>query len=196
MIKSIGNWVSSIAIAVIIVTILETILPEGKNKKYIKTVLGIFLLFSIISPVIKAVTGDNFNLNQLESANAIKYENNIGINTSQSIEELFIANIKKDISSRLKEKGYIVNKITISADIQEGTNDAKIQEIGVVINKQSSKTIETGTIETVEISIGNTGLKKELSNENTITENEKEKIIEYLSTTYDVQKGKITIKEG
>lgn len=154
------------------------------------------MLFSILSPVIKAVAGDDFNLNQLISTDEIKYRNNSSVNTSPSIEELFIANIKKDISNRLKEKGYIVNKIILSADIQDNLNDARIREISVVISKQSSKATGTETVETVEISIGNTGLKKELSNENTITNNEKEKIIEYLSTTYDVPKEKIAIKEG
>ena len=46
------NWIEQIALAVIIVSIFEMLLPSGKTKKYIKMVLGIFIVFSIISPFV------------------------------------------------------------------------------------------------------------------------------------------------
>ena len=47
----INNWASGLIVAVIIATIIELILPENKNKKYVKMVSGIFILFTIISPI-------------------------------------------------------------------------------------------------------------------------------------------------
>lgn len=56
MINNISSWAEQIIIAVIIATILEMILPKGNSKKYIKTVIGIYILYVIISPVITFAT--------------------------------------------------------------------------------------------------------------------------------------------
>lgn len=51
----ISNWIQGIIIAVIIGTIIEMLLPEGNCKKYVKVVIGVYILFSIVSPVITKV---------------------------------------------------------------------------------------------------------------------------------------------
>lgn len=56
MICSISSWAEQIIIAVIIATILEMILPKGNSKKYIKTVIGIYILYTIISPIITYIS--------------------------------------------------------------------------------------------------------------------------------------------
>ena len=56
MISSISSCAEQIIIAVIIATILEMILPKGNSKKYIKTVIGIYILYTIISPIITYIS--------------------------------------------------------------------------------------------------------------------------------------------
>ena len=41
MINAMSTWAKSIILAVIVSTIIQMILPEGKNKKYIKTITSI-----------------------------------------------------------------------------------------------------------------------------------------------------------
>ena len=65
MISNISKWAGSIVIAVIIVTILEMLLPDGKNKKYIKTVMGVYILFTVISPIVKGVSRNNIDIESL-----------------------------------------------------------------------------------------------------------------------------------
>ena len=48
LINWITNWAEGIIVAVIIGTIIEMILPNGKSKKYIKVVIGIYILNMII----------------------------------------------------------------------------------------------------------------------------------------------------
>ena len=62
MISNISIWAKGIVIAVIIGTIIEMILPENKNKKYVKVVIGIYVLFCMISPVV----GSSFNLSETD----------------------------------------------------------------------------------------------------------------------------------
>ena len=50
MIEFLSKWIEGIAIAVIIASIFEMILPNGNIKKNVKVILGIYIVFSIISP--------------------------------------------------------------------------------------------------------------------------------------------------
>ena len=65
MINWISNWAQGIIVAVIIGTIIEMVLPEGNCKKYVKVVIGIYILFSIISPVISKMTGKTLQVSDI-----------------------------------------------------------------------------------------------------------------------------------
>ena len=60
-----NTWLQGIIVCVIIVTIIELILPSGSTKKYIKVVLGMFILFNIITPVINKITKNNFEISSI-----------------------------------------------------------------------------------------------------------------------------------
>ena len=44
MVAFISSWAQGIIVAVIIASIIEMILPEGSSKKYIKVVIGVYIL--------------------------------------------------------------------------------------------------------------------------------------------------------
>ena len=64
MIEFISDWAKSLGLAIIIVSILEMLLPNNKTKKYIKVIMGIYILFNIISPFVK--NKEIFNLNEID----------------------------------------------------------------------------------------------------------------------------------
>ena len=43
MIEFFRSWCEGIIVAVIIAMLIEAILPEGNNKKYVKVVIGIYI---------------------------------------------------------------------------------------------------------------------------------------------------------
>lgn len=53
MIKFLSSWAKGLGLAIVIVSILEMLLPNNKSKKYIRMVMGIFILFNMISPFIQ-----------------------------------------------------------------------------------------------------------------------------------------------
>ena len=53
MVEFLSSWAKSLGLAIVIVSILEMLLPNNKTKKYIRMIMGIYILFSIISPFIK-----------------------------------------------------------------------------------------------------------------------------------------------
>ena len=70
MIQFLSSWAEQIVLAVIIATIIELILPQNRNKKYIQMVIGIYILFNIISPIIKnkdtILTSGDYDLEKYE----------------------------------------------------------------------------------------------------------------------------------
>ena len=60
-----NSWLQGIIIAVIITTIIEMILPKGNTKKYVKVVLGIYVVFNIMTPVVNKFFDSNFELSSI-----------------------------------------------------------------------------------------------------------------------------------
>lgn len=198
------TWAQGIIVAVIITTIIELILPEGNHKKYIKMVMGVYILFTIVSPIITKITNQDFEFD--ESKYEEFFKNSTYEISSQSLEEendnqikdLYLNNIKSDVKQKLKEQGYIVEEIQIEADLESEEAYGKIKKMNLQIKKGETKQEENKISPVNRIEIGE---KKE--EENQISENEEkigggeiQEIKTYLSTTYDVEKKQIKINES
>ena len=66
MVNWISLWIQGIVIAVIISTIIEMVLPNSNTKKYIRTVIGAYLVFVIISPIVVKITSKEIKLSSYE----------------------------------------------------------------------------------------------------------------------------------
>lgn len=189
MISWFNSWAQGIILAVIIVTILEMIVPEGKNKKYIKIVMGVYITFTMISPIITKVTGNNFELDvskyeDLFNSNSMQGANEITSINNQSIENLYLNTIKTDIKTELDKEGYESKKINITADINVENEEAKIYKIDIeVTKKQNEKDIKKVN----KVEIGNS------TEESTLSSGEVNKLKEALAEKYEIEKEKIYI---
>ena len=210
MIEWLNEWAQGIIVAVIIATIIELILPKGNSKKYVKVIVGIYILFTIISPVIAKVKGNELNVNEildtkkfekeLEKSNS-KISEKLESNNSRSIKDIYVSNLTTDIKNKLKEKGY--NVVSSSIDVKDDKNYT-IEEINLDVNKieneqednQENEQEEVNRIESINIeevkirvdtdnTMDNTEESK-IINKNTLTEEQKHEIKEYLSTTYNI----------
>lgn len=197
MINFLSNWIEQITISVIIVSIFELILPNGSIKKYIKIVLGIYIVFSIISPFV-----DSKALYNIENAKVDAFIDNIEKESKTQInqksmdtrlEELYLKQLEEDINKNVKEFGYEVYKCEIEADLKNSNKSAGIQKIKLVLEENTEK---IGKIHEVNISInesyeesGKTAARGNEANEN-ITESIKQSLAEH----YDIPKDIILIK--
>lgn len=194
MISWFNSWAQEIILAVIIVTILEMIVPEGRNKKYIKIVMGVYITFTIISPIITKVTGNNFELDvskyeDLFNSNSVQGVNEITSLNNQSIENLYLNTIKTDIKTELDKEGYESKKINITSDINVENEEAKIYKIDIEVAKKPNEE-EIKKVNKVEI-----GKSTEESNveELTLSAGEVNKLKEVLAEKYEIEKEKIHI---
>jgi len=195
MIAFIKQWANQIIVAVIIATIFEMILPNGNNKKYIKMVIGIYVLFTLIQPIASKITGKELEI----STNYEKYfdedilensSNDFENNNSKLIEQAYINNIEKDVQAKIEQKGYKIAGCNINI-ITTKENYGAIESMVLSIenkeeNENSSNKIE---IEKVEINVG----KTEVVETSNISDKEKQDIIEYLAEEYSIDKTKIII---
>ena len=116
-----SDWAGGIIIAVIIGTVIEMILPEGNSKKYIKMVIGIYVLFTIISPIITKVMGENIQVSNIldldtyvkEAEESAQVQNTINNNNQESIMAIYISGLESDIKAKVEEKGFKVNNIDV-----------------------------------------------------------------------------------
>lgn len=134
MISFISSWTQGIIVSVIIASIIEMILPDGNSKKYVKVVIGVFILFSIVSPVINKFTKKEINISSIVDVE--KYSDakqvsstNLEVNTSLNIKQMYETNLKVDIKSKIESKGFKVKDITINISDDE----YKIEKIDIGI---------------------------------------------------------------
>lgn len=55
---SFGMYIMSVVGAVVLATVAEVLMPEGKTAKYVKSAVSIFLVLIIISPISKMLSGE------------------------------------------------------------------------------------------------------------------------------------------
>ena len=195
MIEFLSSWAQGIIVAVIIATLIEMILPNGSSKKYVKVVIGMYILFTIVSPIIKKVGGKDINLNTI---NIEKYEQQIAKsdntisrkfedNNTRSIKDIYVSNLKADISAKLKEKGYEID----TSDIQiKDDENYTIEKITLKLIKMEQKQEKNNEIVINTVEIGNAISQKDSK---TLSDDEKQEVKDYISETYDIDKKNINI---
>lgn len=199
MVKFINSWAQGIILGVIIGAIIEIILPEGNNKKFVKTVIGVYILFTIVHPLINAVSNKSINLNSIINNTTKEMEkqtgNIIAIETNSYIEDTYRNNLKENIRQTIKEKGYEVEEVNIYI---ETANEERYGQINTIVMKltkldEKQENNEVDKIEKIDINISNKVQKKEENNK--ISEDEINNIKQYLYNTYSVEIERIHINE-
>ena len=195
MIEFLSSWAQGILVAVIIATLIEMILPNSSSKKYVKVVIGMYILFTIVSPIIKKLGGKDINLNTI---NIEKYERQISKsdntisrkfedNNTRSIKDIYVSNLKADISAKLKEKGYEID--TSDVQIKDDENYT-IEKITLKLIKMEQKQEKNNEIVINTVEIGNTISQKDSK---TLSDDDKQEVKDYISETYDIDKKNINI---
>lgn len=207
MIEWISGWAEQIVVAVIIASIIEMLLPNGNNKKYIKAIIGVYILFTIISPIIGKFA--NIDLKDIdyekyfkESETQEAISQNLATNNEKTMEEIYINNLKADMKNKLEEKGYMVENLSLNIEVNDDKNYGKVNEIILVVSKleeeskdKANNTIAINKVE--EVKIGNKiSETTNIKNKKEISDIDKNGIKDYLSSVYDVKKKNIRINEN
>lgn len=195
MVAFFSSWAQGIIVAVIVATIVELLLPNGSSKKYVKVVVGIYILFSIIAPVVNKFANQDINAEiftldkyekKMEDGNN-KILQKIEANNSRTVKDIYVANLEADLKAKLKDKGYEVISTYIKAKDDENYT---IENISITVKKNENKENKN------EISIGEITISKTKDNTTSnedISRQDKQEIKEYLAKTYDISEKIIDI---
>lgn len=142
MILKMRVWCESLIIAVIITLIIELILPEGNNKKYIKVVIGLYLMFMVFDPFLKIVLNNDFCTSKIFE---FKQSDVISVASEDKlIEDIYIDGLKRNIQKELTaiNDGLILNGILFDEGYENITNLEIIKPIEFVDDEKVIKLIE------------------------------------------------------
>lgn len=154
MIEFMSSWVKGLGLAIVIVSILEMLLPNNKTKKYIRMIMGIYVLFTIVSPFIS--NQDIFKEENFKLENYGTKEVSTTLDQSsmdERIQELYVQELEKDITKKLKEKGYEATDCKVKVQISDKEEETKITKIKIKVQKivenetDESKTSEEENLE-------------------------------------------------
>lgn len=169
MILAIKNWCEGIIIAIIISIIVELLLPNGNNKKYVKVVSGIYIMFVILNPILEMLKYDinfenMFNFGETQQVTQTM---------SQDIKDIYVVGIKESIKQDIEKLGYNVETLEILLD----SNYENIEKIELKVELKEDK------VKAVE--------KVEIGKDKTDSDNSYSEIIELLKENYLVDETKI-----
>ena len=153
------------------------ILPEGNSKKYIKVVIGIYVLFTIVSPIITKISGKEIQVSDIidldeyieEAKTASKAQNQMEIQNEDNILDIYINGIKEDMKAKIEAKGYVVNNITINV-----ANDGsyEIQNAILDVEKRASYSTENTKTKSTEQKVANTEKTENAENAENVEDTE------------------------
>lgn len=212
-----SGWIQGIIIAVIISTIIEMILPEGTSKKYIKVVIGVYILFSIVSPVISKVTGNEFRVSDIldlekymeKSKESSSMQNQLENQNQSQIKDIYLSSIKNDIKQKVENKGYQVQSINLEVknDEQYTLKQLRLQVSKEAVETNSNATNHKNTnqivenVQEVSISIGNNiqtsnnSVSNTPNKKSTLSSQNRKELKDYLSSVYEISTKNIFINE-
>ena len=200
MINFINSWAQGIILAVIIATIIEIILPEGKNKKYVKTVIGVYILFTIIYPLINKFTKTNINTlieNTTKQMSTYQENNSLKIDTDKYIESTYKKKIEEDIRKRANEKNLNITSLNVYIETEDENRYGMLNSLVMKVEKNETSKKNNNVNQIKEINISKNVQNNETieNKDKTVTEKEINEFKEYINATYYLEKEKIHINE-
>ena len=157
MIESLSNYAFAIICSSFIMNLIQMILPDSSNRKYVIFVCGVIITIILINPVISIVHKD-FDIQKILTINEEKYvdiEKNYEEQYNEEILGRYKKNVEEGIVKRLNDAGYVVHSIECEYD--EKTLEPKALKLNIQA--------DSGTVTPVRIEVSSeyNGENKKLS---------------------------------
>lgn len=147
------DWLKDIVVFFIIITLIELIMPKGKLKRYMNFIIGLILIFMVISPFLKLFSIDF----KLEDSRIDQYQKqeiyDIDFTKEQTerIEDLYIEKIDSEINKLIeKQSEYKVKNSNINID-KNKENFGEVNSINIELT-QKNNVSESNKIKKINIS--------------------------------------------
>jgi len=191
VVESLSLWIKQIITVVIFTLFVDILMPSSSLQKYIKVVLGIVVMITILNPIISILKGDIvFNRTQLDVASyldqapiMIKTEEFKQKNLEMAL-ELYKKKLENLIAQQVKNHtSLVVSKTDLKID-----QNGKLEKIHLILKREDSSK-SNNKVEKVSVKVD--------SQSSDISENLDEDLQglkEYLSTFYEIPEANISLE--
>lgn len=126
MIEFFRTWCEGIMISVFVTVIIEMLVPEGSIKKYVKVIIGVYMVFVILNPIILGI--DKFNMESI-----LNFDRDYNTQETLSQNDGVLNLYSKAMEAEIKEKFKNINSVSIifSEDLEE------IKKIEIIVQDES-----------------------------------------------------------
>lgn len=133
LILKIKNWCEEIIVVIIISIIIESLIPNSNNKKYIKVIIGIYTMYVTINPILNFINYD-FNIEENLLKNLKTEEVNVDLN---NIKDVYIDGIEEELKKDINSLGYEVIFLNVFVD----NNYENIEKVELKVNPNTEQEI-------------------------------------------------------
>lgn len=125
----------SVCITAVISSILFIIVPSGHFEKILKLVVGVYIIYCIVTPILKIKSDFNFNTGDIPSGSSQPTNQEILDSSLKQLSDIIRTNMEKDLEQNLLEKGIKPKSITININMDDPQN-IEIDSIQVKLGGQ------------------------------------------------------------
>lgn len=131
------NWAGAVCATAVICALSEMLIPEGSTAKTVKLVLGLFLIVSVLIPIVNILRHGTFDMKNLSipqnKTDIVQKADNLSMTYGKSI-------VQKLISDCLDEKDIKYEKIDVSMDSSDGKS-IDIIRAGIYIHAEERNSL-------------------------------------------------------
>lgn len=142
VIAAITSWIKEIIYIILFATFLEFLLPNGQMRKFIRVIIGLFIMLAILSPVMDIMSKGQ----QLESLPSWRELSNKDNKTSESANKIAASQEQLAIDLYRQQLAKQIRSVVVTLD---GVGDAQV----VVDLDQSVNKAGPGSIHKVLITL-------------------------------------------
>ena len=99
--------IQGIIVAIMLIVIVEMIIPNNSNKKYIKIISGIYLIVTILNPFLQIIKKD-FKIDIFDNLESIETSNSV-----LNLKKYYSSSLKQVIKKKLEDMGYKIEYVNI-----------------------------------------------------------------------------------
>ena len=107
MVDNINSWTGQIIVAVVISIIIQMVLPNGKNKKYVEVISGLYILYVILNPIL----GLDKSFSMFDIKSTIAGISSQSLISQEDISKTYILGLENSLKEKIEENGYSVDYI-------------------------------------------------------------------------------------
>lgn len=206
LIEFVSQWIKSISMIFIIISIIELVIPNSNLKKYVNMFIGLLIIIAIITPIVNLLDS-NYDIEKEVFKNIIEGVEIQNINNEdillaqeKQIKELYINRLRDDVYKSIKEiTDYEIFAINISI-YEDKVNYGNIKDMEIVLKDKINENVEDNSSIKV-INIEEISLESLEKDKDSNLESEREKIVEHIYERYNISKNNIkvfinTMEEG